>query len=134
MGFLARTAWKTALGLCLRRSPRSGNSIRSARTRPRTTEGRLTRVRIPRDRSTAVADLIEPALGGPGCDNLLVEMPRELAFFGAGQVVLALADEVPSSWWGGALPERGFWGAALTDRPFRARLHARIRELVDRTS
>lgn len=75
--------------------------------------GRLTRVTLPHDRSTAVADLLEPDLGGPGYADLLVEMPTKLAFFGDGATIKWLAAEAPGSWFGGALPARGFWGTVL---------------------
>lgn len=88
--------------------------------------GRLTRVTVPHDRSTAVADLMEPALGGPGYDALLVEMPTKLAFFGDGAGVAWLAAAVPGSWSGGALPDRGFWGAVLPPGADRDRLIAAL--------
>ncbi|TVR81414.1 MAG: hypothetical protein EA405_08715 [Rhodospirillales bacterium] len=88
--------------------------------------GHLTWVVVPQDRSTAVADLIEPALGGPGYDALLVEMPTKLAFFGDGTSVARLAAAVPGSWFGGALPDRGFWGALLPPGADRARLIAAL--------
>ncbi|MFZ1415818.1 MAG: hypothetical protein WAS73_14755 [Defluviicoccus sp.] len=84
--------------------------------------GRLTRVTVPHDRSTAVADFLQPDLGGPGYSDLLVEMPGKLAFFGDGATIKWLAAEVPGSWCGGALPARGFWGAVLPRGDERDRL------------
>ncbi len=70
----------------------------------------VTVIAVSHDRSTAAADLMEADAGGPGFENLVVVMPSKLAFFGSGALVLALKDAAPESWWGGALPERGFWG------------------------
>lgn len=89
----------------------------------------LSTVDISFDRSTAVADLMETDVGGPGYDNLLVLMPHEISFFGQGKVVLALKDAVPQSWWGGALPERGFWGCNARDQN-QARVSATIRKTL----
>ncbi len=74
--------------------------------------GRLTRVDTTSVTSSAIADLILPALGGPGVDQLLVVMPEKLAFFGDGPLIQVLAAEFTGSWWGGDLPARGFWGMA----------------------
>lgn len=60
--------------------------------------------------SSAIADFLLPEYDGPGPGNLIVLMPDKIAFFGDGCVVRALAD-VPACWYGGALPERGYWGA-----------------------
>lgn len=66
-------------------------------------------VRLPHDRASIVADLLEPALGGNGASNLLVIGKGEWNFYGQGEVVSALYQE-NGGWCGGALPERGFWG------------------------
>lgn len=78
-------------------------------------EGRLTHITTPSNTSSAIADRILPELGGPGYDRLLVEMPNKLAAFGDGEIITALAEAVPGSWWGGDLPARGFWGAAANN-------------------
>lgn len=72
--------------------------------------GELTLVRLPHSRTSAVTDRLDPVLGGPGCGNLLVRCPDETAFFGAGRWVVELDQAFPGGWYGGALPERGFWG------------------------
>ncbi|RME94367.1 MAG: hypothetical protein D6773_19660 [Alphaproteobacteria bacterium] len=77
-------------------------------------DGPLTIVRIPGNSASAVGDLILPELGGPGADALLVVMPEEFAFFGPGNAVLALNGAF-DGWYGGALPERGFWGCERKD-------------------
>lgn len=75
-------------------------------------QGRLTVARLPHQRAATVADRLDPALGGPGFQNLLVLSPGEVNFFGAGELVTALDRRFPGGWYGGALPEYGFWGRA----------------------
>ena len=72
--------------------------------------GRLVLVEIPHTRAAAVADRLAVELGGPGCDNLLVISPMEVNFFGEGALVMKLNSAFPGGWFGGSLPERGFWG------------------------
>lgn len=78
-------------------------------------KGRLTVLRLSTRRVSPAADLMEPALGGPGFENLLILSPGEVNFFGAGDCVHSLNEEFPGGWCGGALPERGFWGHAAAD-------------------
>lgn len=80
--------------------------------RDRTDEfnGELTIVRLSHSRTSAVADRMEPLLGGPGYQNLIVSCPSELTLFGRGDLIQILRSRFPDSWCGGALPERGFWG------------------------
>lgn len=73
--------------------------------------GRLTVVRIPHEKTSAVADRLEPALGGPGFENLLVCAPRTTTLYGSGPLVDVLRRHFPEGWWGGALPDRGYWGS-----------------------
>jgi hypothetical protein len=73
-------------------------------------DGMLTVVRLPHTRTATVADRLEPALGGPGYENLLVISPDQVNFFGSGKLVYALNKTFPGGWYGGSLPERGFWG------------------------
>jgi hypothetical protein len=72
--------------------------------------GLLTVARLPHNRTAALSDRLQPELGGPGVDNLLVISPGEYNFFGAGNAVQALDRAFPGGWMGGALPVRGFWG------------------------
>jgi hypothetical protein len=60
-------------------------------------------------RTSPILDFLLPGYGGPGAGNVLVVAPDRVGFYDAGAVVLALAR--PGAWWGGALPQRGFWGA-----------------------
>lgn len=73
-------------------------------------DGRLLVARLSHGRTTALVDRLQPELGGPGFENLLVFSPGEVNFFGSGEVVRALAEAYPQGWWGGDLPEQGFWG------------------------
>jgi hypothetical protein len=72
--------------------------------------GTLNLVHLNHNRTAAVVDALHPALGGVGYCNLLIISPKELNFFGEGQWVQTLAQAFPNSWYGGALPARGFWG------------------------
>ncbi len=88
----------------------------------------LTVVRMSRARLAAVEDRLHPALGGPGVENLLLLSDAEVNFSGQGFAVLALNDRFPGGWYGGALPDRGFWGRA--DTP--PELLQFLRRLLDR--
>lgn len=70
----------------------------------------LTVIRLPHARTATVADRLDSALGGPGYENLLIACPDELAFYGKGNLVMALAKAFPDGWYGGSLPKRGYWG------------------------
>ncbi len=69
----------------------------------------LTLVNLPHNKTSAVSDRLQPELGGEGFENLLVICPDELNFFGKGNLVVALNKKY-SGWYGGALPDYGFWG------------------------
>ena len=76
--------------------------------------GRLTVVSCPNDRTGLVAEFMEKAWGGPGFKNLFVRGATEVAFYGSGELVASLAARspaAPAAWFGGSLPEFGFWGA-----------------------
>jgi len=73
-------------------------------------DGKLTIVRLTHSRTAIVTDLLDPALGGPGYENLLVISPEEVNFFGRGDVIFALNEAFPGGWYGGSLPEYGYWG------------------------
>ena len=72
--------------------------------------GKLTIVQLPHARTATVTDRLAPELGGPGYENLVVYSPDQVNFFGAGELVHALDKAFPDGWYGGALPDRGFWG------------------------
>jgi hypothetical protein len=73
-------------------------------------DGDLTVVVLPHAHTSPLCDRLEPALGGGGFRNLLISSPGQLNFYGAGEIVNALNEKFPGGWYGGALPERGFWG------------------------
>ena len=73
-------------------------------------EGALTVVALAHPRTAAVTDRLHPDLGGPGFRNLLVLAPDEANFFGEGRIIATLANQFPAAWYGGALPDQGFWG------------------------
>lgn len=74
-------------------------------------KGSLSFVSLPHNHCATVVDALHPALGGVGYDNLLIISPQEVNFFGKGEWVQALAKAFPNSWYGGALPQQGFWGS-----------------------
>jgi hypothetical protein len=102
-----RAADRAAQGITVEEEVQGAKAVAQAEVRA---NGRLTLVRLPHSRTAAVTDRLEPALGGPGYQNLLVISPRQLNFFGEGRVIFALNWSFPEGWYGGAPPERGFWG------------------------
>lgn len=75
--------------------------------------GRLAVVHAPSDRTSLVAEMCEPIFEGPDVTNLLVIGPNEVGFYGDGDLVelLATLSKEAEAWYGGSLPEFGFWGA-----------------------
>ncbi|MBL8300689.1 MAG: hypothetical protein JNN30_20305 [Rhodanobacteraceae bacterium] len=69
-------------------------------------------VRLPHGRAATVTDRLDATLGGPGYENLLVISPQELNFYGNGQTIARLDATFPGGWYGGELPQRGYWGHA----------------------
>lgn len=75
-------------------------------------------VRISHHRSSAVADKIEPILGGPGPVNCIVVSPDEINVYAVGALIEALLVRFPKelgSWSGGNMPKRGYWGLKHVD-------------------
>src|SRR5207244_1932273 len=104
-----RTADRAAQGITPQQELQGKQAAAAARS---LAGGRLTLVRLPHGGTATVTDALEPALGGPGYKNLLIVSPDELNFYGTGNLVLALDQQFPGGWYGGSLPERGFWGHA----------------------
>lgn len=102
-----RAADRTAQGITQEDEQAGQKAVSQAKTVAR---GKLTIVRLPHNRTAVVTDRLDPALGGPGFLNLLVHSPEEVNFYGDGKLIEALATRFPGGWYGGALPERGFWG------------------------
>jgi hypothetical protein len=80
--------------------------------------GRLMLVELPHTRTSPVTDRIALERGHEGQNVLILSRdPRESSlteanFSGEGRLVRLLADRFPGGWYGGALPELGFWGHA----------------------
>lgn len=71
------------------------------------------RVELPHERSSILGDFTHPAYGGKPVGDMLVLSPQGLSWYGRGTAVRALAERF-GGWWGGALPERGYWGQTRT--------------------
>ncbi|WP_321337178.1 hypothetical protein [Breoghania sp.] len=106
-----RQADRRAQGIDAREEAEARQVLRHARTR-----GRLTIINAIDDKASAIADFILPELGGPGYDRLLVVMPHEVAFFGDGAAIELLIAAFPQGWYGGALPDHGFFGMRLDEK------------------
>lgn len=74
--------------------------------------GTLTVVSLPHARTAVVTDLLSAELDGPGYRNLAIFSPNETFFFGTGRVIQHLNAWFPDSWYGGELPEQGYWGCS----------------------
>lgn len=75
-------------------------------------DGRLTIVQLEHSRTATVTDVLHTSLGGPGYQNILILSPQQTLFQGSGRAIEWLKAKYPHGWWGGALPQRGFWGIA----------------------
>ncbi len=102
-----RAADRAAQGIAPEEEAQGEEAVKRLQSRA---GGRLHVVELPHARTATVADRLESALGGPGYTNLLVVSPMQVNFFGQGKIIEALNRRYPSGWYGGALPERGFWG------------------------
>jgi len=74
-------------------------------------EGRVLLVHLPHGRTATVADRLALEDDASTPPVLLVISPGEINVFGPGREIKALATAFPDGWWGGDLPEAGFWGA-----------------------
>lgn len=72
--------------------------------------GAVTVATIPHNRAATITDRLDTRLGGPGYAVLWVRSPQEENVYGPGELILHLANTYPDGWWGGALPDYGFWG------------------------
>lgn len=102
-----RAADRTAQGITEEEEQQAKAALNGLR---RLSGEKLTIVDLPHTRTAVIADRLAPELGGPGYENLLVISPEEVNFFGAGNIIRKLDKEYPGGWYGGSLPERGFWG------------------------
>ncbi len=78
--------------------------------------GNLAIVKIPHIHASTVMDRLYGKF-----ENILVVSPDEVNFSGSGDVVMMLSEIYENCWYGGALPERGFWG-----------LKAKNKQIVDK--
>jgi hypothetical protein len=104
-----RAADRAAQGISPEEERAGEEAVRRAET---LAEGRLTLVRLPHEHTATVTDRLDPTLGHTGFENLLVLSPEEVNFFGTGELVSAIDRHFPGGWYGGALPQNGFWGRA----------------------
>jgi hypothetical protein len=83
-------------------------------------DGKLTILNVPDDRLGLYAEVMEEFFDGPGFENLLVIGKNEVGFYGNGRIIQRLAIQSPpnSSWYGGDLPDHGFWGATTSTLEF----------------
>jgi hypothetical protein len=110
-----RAADRAAQGITAAEEAAGEQSIRNAQ---RFANGRLVVVHLPHGHSAVAADRFELSDEPP--ENIMVFGPSEVNFFGRGDLVQALDHRFPGGWYGGALPNRGFWGHPLPlDEPVR---------------
>jgi len=83
--------------------------------------------------SSAIADRMEKLLGGPSYENLLIVMTKKLAFYGRGGIIENLKKLTKDCWYGGDLPEWGFWGTEY-DRYLRKKLVNKITKITNQHS
>lgn len=102
-----RAADRAAQGITPDQETVGRRSAAQAQTR---WDGALTVVELPHERTATVTDALEPPLGGPGYQNLLVLCPDMVMFYGEGAAIDALRATWPDGFYGGELPARGFWG------------------------
>jgi len=104
-----RAADRKAQGITRKEEVEAGKAIEDAEV---LAEGMMTVINLPHTHTACVSDPLQTELGGAGYKNLIVFSPRQkqVNFFGSGHLVLALNKKFPGGWFGGALPERGFWG------------------------
>ncbi len=93
-------------------------------------DGKLTIVRLPHSKTAVVTDLLYPALSKKGYENLLIISPDEVNFFGEGSLIFELNVKFPGGWYGGSLPEYGFWGHGRPVPEVKEFLKRRISDLT----
>ncbi len=102
-----RRADRNAQGITEEQEKQGTEAVRKAEV---LFDGKLTIVRLPHAKTAVVTDLLYPALSKNAYENLLVISPDEVNFFGGGSLILELNVKFPGGWYGGSLPEYGFWG------------------------
>ncbi|MEW6127209.1 MAG: hypothetical protein AB1757_09235 [Acidobacteriota bacterium] len=102
-----RAADRRAQGVTEEEEQKAEEAVRNARV---LLDGKLTAVNLPHSRTSPITDRLEKDLSGTGYENLLVISPDQVNFFGTGQIIQALNKQFQGGWYGGSLPEWGFWG------------------------
>ncbi len=102
-----RAADRAAQGITAEQETQGEKSLETAQV---LAGGRLTVVGLPHDRTAVVSDrlALDPARSGP--ENLFILGRESVHFFGEGRLVLSMNERFPGGWYGGSLPDRGFWG------------------------
>lgn len=95
--------------------------------------GELLVIRSQSARTSPILDFLETEYGGSGASDVLVLAPATAGFYGRGDIVEALSKR-PGSWWGGALPDRGFWGIPMESAEARKHLQTDIMRLLTGTN
>jgi hypothetical protein len=102
-----RAADRAAQGITAKQEAQGEKALETAQV---IAGGRLTVVGLPHDRTAVVADRLALDPTRPGPANLFILGRESLHFFGDGRLVLSLNERFPGGWYGGSLPDRGFWG------------------------
>lgn len=79
--------------------------------------GALLVAELPHAKTAALVDRLAPELGGRGFENLVVRSPEEVNVFGTGELITHLARAFPDGWYGGNLPEYGYFGRQGSAEP-----------------
>jgi hypothetical protein len=85
-------------------------------------------------RTSPLLDFLEPEYGGPGASDVVVTTPSTVEFYGRGELVAQLSALHYRSWFGGALPQRGFWGLSESNARRRRRVVRKITALAVRVA
>jgi hypothetical protein len=85
----------------------------------------LTVVQLPHGKTATVTDRLSHSAGGPGYDNLMIECPKEISFFGNGLLIRELMRHF-GGYCGGQLPKQGYWGIEILSDE----MHGKVRDFV----
>ncbi len=109
-----READRKAQGITDEEENAAAAAVRNMRV---THDGELTIITLPHNRTPAVADRLAPELGGPGYKTLLVYTKdgAHVSVSQKGEIIQRLNARFPGGWYGGSLPNYGFWG--INGRP-----------------
>ena len=104
---IIRDADRAAQGITADVEAESRRALAAARRR-----GPLLFVETTASTASAVHDFLLPEYGGEGASDVLVATASTWGFSGDGRVIADLST-TPGCWYGGELPERGYWGEPL---------------------